>query len=93
MSAYTFSMYDGKLETVKMRFENNLASMVLDRFGHDTLLMKDGDEHFTVTTPIYVSDQFIGWMFGLGEKAEILEPESVRKKMRKRLEQMDNMYK
>lgn len=90
---YTFSMYDGKLETVKMRFENNLASMVLDRFGHDTLLMKEDDEHFTVTTPIYVSDQFIGWMFGLGEKAEILEPESVRKKMRKRLEEMNNMYK
>ena len=55
--------------------------------------MKDGDKHFTVATPIYVSDQFIGWTFGLGEKAKILEPEPVRKKMCKHLEQMNNMYK
>ena len=89
---YTFNMYGGKLETVKIRFENGLASMVLDRFGHDTLLLKEGTEHFTVTTPIAVSDQFIGWMVGLGKKAEILEPESVRKKMKKRLKEMNNMY-
>jgi len=89
---YTFSMYGGKLETVKMRFENDLASMVLDRFGHETILLKDGDEHFNIITPIAISDQFIGWMVGLGKKAEILEPESVRKKMKKRLKEMNNMY-
>ena len=89
---YTFSMYGDKLETVKMRFENNLASMVLDRFGHETILLKDGNEHFNIIAPIAVSDQFIGWMVGLGKKAEILEPESVRKKMKKRLNEMNDMY-
>ena len=48
------------------------------RFGHDVMLVKDGDSHFTVTEPIAVSPQFFAWIFALGEKAEIVGPVEVR---------------
>ena len=90
---YTFSMYGkGKVEHVKMRFDNKLVSMVLDRFGHDIMLVKDGDSHFTITEPVAVSPQFFAWIFGLGEKAEIVEPVEVRKKMRKMMEKTLQRY-
>ncbi len=90
---YTFSMYgDGEVLPVTMRFDNNLVSMVLDRFGHDAMLLKDGDSHFTLTQPIAVSPQFFAWIFGLGEMAEIVEPESVRGQMQKMMECVLSIY-
>ena len=91
---YTFSMYGkGKVEHVTMRFDNNLVSMVLDRFGHDIMLVKDGDTHFTIMEPIAVSPQFFAWIFGLGENAEIVGPVEVRDQMRKMMEKMIKRYK
>ena len=90
---YTFSMYgDGNVVPVTMRFDNSLVSMVLDRFGYDTTLFKDGETHFTLTQPIAVSPQFFAWIFGLGEKAEIVAPLEVRKQMKKTMEQICALY-
>lgn len=90
---YTFSMYGkGNIIRVKMRFDNDLVSMVLDRFGHDIMLVKDDEEHFTITEPIAVSPQFFAWIFGLGKKAEIVGPVEVREQMRKTMEQTLKKY-
>ena len=90
---YTFSMYGkGDVVRVRMRFDNDLVSMVLDRFGHDVMLVKDGEEHFVITEPIAVSPQFFAWIFGLGEKAEIVSPVEVREQMRKSMEKILQQY-
>ena len=75
-----------------MRFDNDLVSMVLDRFGHDVMLEKDGDSHFTATEPIAVSPQIFAWIFGLGGKAEIVGPVEVREQMRKLMEKALQTY-
>ena len=90
---YTFSMYGkGDVVQVTMRFDNNLVSMVLDRFGHDVMLVKDDETHFTITEPIAVSPQFFAWIFALGEKAEIVGPVEVRDQMRKMMEKRLKTY-
>ena len=83
----------GELIPVKMRFHNNLVSVVLDRFGHETSLTEDGTNHFTITQPIAVSPQFFAWMVGLGESAEIIEPVDVRRQMVKHLQKMLEVHK
>ena len=40
------------------------------------------DEHFIVSVSVAVSDQFLGWVIGLGNGAKIIGPESVTKRMR-----------
>lgn len=85
MSAYTktvFGMFGGNEKKVKIRFSNHLIGAVLDRFGRDLIVIKDGDEHFTVTVNVAVSNQFFGWVFGFGTDAEILSPEEVRTEMK-----------
>lgn len=84
MSAYTksvFGMFGGEEQKVKIRFSNHLVGAVLDRFGRDTIVIKDGDDHFTVTVSVVVSGQFLAWVFGFGNEAEIISPEDVRNEM------------
>lgn len=71
-----FGMFGGEQMQVKMRFENPLAGVVLDRFGHDVMLIPDGDLHFTLTTDIAVSPVFFGWLAGFGGAAKIVFPQS-----------------
>lgn len=70
-----FGMYRGQSQRVKLRFENALAGVVIDRFGRDTLLIPDGD-HFTVTVDVSVSPNFLGWVAGFGGRAAIVFPQS-----------------
>ena len=50
------------------------------------------DTHFTVTTQVEISDQFFGWVLGLGKNVQILHPESVRKEMRDYIMQISEYY-
>ena len=89
---YTFSMYQGEKVPVSMRFSNTMVDAVMDRFGKDVLMMKADDRHFEITAVVSVSPQFFGWVFGLGNKVEILGPEDVRKKMKKALSENLERY-
>ena len=72
-----FQMYSGDAVNVKMRFHRELANAVIDKFGKNTMLIPDGDEHFTFTVPVTVSPMFLSWVIGFGKKARILYPQSV----------------
>ena len=51
--------------------------MVIDRFGHDIMLIPDGEDHFTFLVDVAVSPMFLSWVIGFGDKAAILYPEHV----------------
>ena len=85
-------MYQGEKVPVSMRFSNTMVDAVMDRFGKDVLMMKADDRHFEITAVVSVSPQFFGWVFGLGNKVEILGPEDVRKKMKHALEEISVKY-
>ena len=40
-----FGMFSGKEKTVKLRFANYLANVVLDRFGKDAILAYEDEKH------------------------------------------------
>ncbi len=89
MAAYTrvhFNMFSGQETNVRLRCPNELAHVVLDRFGMDIMLIPDGEGFFTFTTPVVVSPQFFGWLFGLGPEVEILSPGEVREDYARQLE-------
>ena len=72
-----FQMFAGDQTNVKMRFHKDLCNVVMDRFGRDTMLIPDGNEHFCFTVPVAVSPMFLSWVMGFGNKAKILYPQSV----------------
>lgn len=79
-SAYgrnVFGMFGRDTTTVRMRFHKSLVGVVIDRFGSDTMLIPDGEEHFIFSMDIAVSPLFLGWLAGFGDRAQILSPQSV----------------
>ena len=72
-----FQMYSGEAVDVKLRFHRSLVNVVIDRFGRETMLIPDGEEHFVFTVNVAVSPMFLSWVIGFGSKAKVLHPQSV----------------
>ena len=72
-----FSMYAGESVEVKLRFHQDLANVVFDRFGRDVMLIPEGEDHFVVTVRVAISPMFLSWVIGFGKKAQILYPQQV----------------
>lgn len=88
----TFSMFDGKIETVSMKFRINMLNAVIDRFGKDVFITPVDKEHFQISVPVAISQQFYGWVFGLGNYVSIIGPEHIKKEMAKKLEDVRKRY-
>ena len=87
-----FNMFSGKEKTVKMRFANYLANVVLDRFGRDAVLAYEDEKHFTFTTVIETSPQFYGWLCGLGKGVRVGSPPEVVEEMGNYVKGIAEMY-
>ena len=85
-------MYSGKVENVTMRFYNGMVGTVLDRFGRDVTLIKDGDTHFKITVPVAISPQFYAWVFGLKNYVTIEGSPSVVEGMKDMLSAVGKRY-
>ena len=95
VSEYTkknFGMFAGEEETVKLEVHNGLVGVILDRFGTDTMIIPADEEHFRVNVRVSVSNQFFGWVFGLGDGIKILGPENVKMKMKEEIEKIQKFY-
>lgn len=89
----TFGMFGGNEQTVRIRFHIRFVGVVIDRFGKNVPLRPDGDEHFIARVEIAVSEQFFGWITGLGRDVQILSPQSVVDEYRSLLEDLGKTYK
>lgn len=56
---------------MKIRFDNSLVGVMIDRFGTDIIIKPDGADHSVTYVDVAVSNQFFGWIFSLGDKVEI----------------------
>ncbi len=89
---YTFSMFGGEPQVVTMVFQNRMLGAVMDRFGRDVMVMKEDSTHFRVSVNVAVSNQFYGWIFGIGKSVRIVGPESVKEGMKKALADIAARY-
>lgn len=95
LSDYTnrmFGMFEGSLETVTLRCPNEMANVIIDRFGKDVVILKENDGYFTAKVKVAVTDLFIGWIMAL-KNVKIVEPKSVIDKVREQIMTQWEMYK
>ena len=86
-----FGMFGGELTRVKLRFDNSLAGVVIDRFGLKTHFVDMGSG-FEIETEIDLSPTFYGWLFQFGSKAQIVGPPSVRNEFKQFAEDTLKQY-
>lgn len=87
-----FGMFSGSEVNMTLRFNSDMAGVVLDRFGQDVMLIPDGDSHFTVTLPLVMSPQFFGWLFGLGDGVQLVAPAQAVQAYRDQLRNVGALY-
>lgn len=87
-----FSMFGGTEERVKLLMENQLAGVVMDRFGKDISMIPVDDNHFTVSVDVAVSRQFISWVFALGNGAKVVGPKNVMKQVKEEIQRLVELY-
>ena len=87
-----FGMFGGEEVRVTLEADNSMAGVIIDRFGSDIMMIpkKGGVFHTTVT--VAFSDQFLNWVFALGNKVRIIGPESVVKEVKERVRSLAAQY-
>ena len=89
---YTFSMFGGEIKKVEMIFQNRMLNTVIDRFGKEVMAYPMDKSHFKITVSVAVSQQFYGWVFGLGKAVRIVGPVEVVQGMKKALADVAGRY-
>ncbi len=87
-----FGMFSGADAAVTLRCREELAGVVLDRFGQEAMLVPEEGGTFTVTVTVVVSPQFWGWLFGLGDGVKLLSPSWAAAEYRERLGEVAKQY-
>ena len=88
-----FGMFSGKDERVTLEAENRFAGILIDRFGKDIMMIPTDPEHFRATVNVSVSEQFLSWVFSLGEGIRITGPEKVLTQVRDMITRLTKEYK
>ena len=88
-----FGMFGGELEKVQIKFPNELIGPIIDRFGKDIIVSRTNNNYFNIKLDIVVSNQFFGWLTGLGPDIKIIKPASIARKYKNYLEALLTNYK
>lgn len=88
----TFAMYGGRDETISLRCQNRLAGVMIDRFGKDVIMIPDEKDSFKASVLVTVSNQFYGWLTGLGSEVQIIGPKHVRTEYQEYLKAILKQY-
>lgn len=95
MAAYAkkmFGMFDGEEQTVEILCVNQLAGVMIDRFGTDVRMQKVDEEHFKVVVKVAASRHFVHWIMALGDGAKIIGPQSLVEEIRQEIERLSRQY-
>ena len=95
MGAYAkkmFGMFGGEEEMVKILCKNELAGVIIDRFGKEIAMVKADEEHFYINVKVAVSRQFLSWVMALGDGAKIVGPERVVEKVKEEVQRLVKQY-
>ncbi len=89
-----FSMFNGEHRRVTMCFSKELLDTAVERFGTgvDTFYISASENQFTVSTDVSISNQFFGWICGLGDLVKILSPVDVVERFKAYLAQLQAIY-
>lgn len=88
----SFMMFAGEDVRIRIRFNNDLINVVLDRFGLEADIRKDGDEHFILSTRAKFSDGLVNWILTWGDQAKAISPDYLVEAIETKVRQMMALY-
>ena len=84
-------MFPGKLTRIKLKYTGRNVEAVLDRLPTAKILSETEDS-YTIEADVY-GKGILMWLLSQGRNIEVLKPQSMRKEMKKNLQDMLQLYK
>lgn len=85
------NMLDILQTNIKLRIHREVMDMVLDYCSFEHFL-PDGNEHYIVDFPFIENDYYYNVLFSFGNKCECLEPPHIRTEMKRRSQEIADLY-
>ncbi len=92
-SKQIFGMFGGNLTDIKIRFDNSLVGVVVDKFSKNVFISVNDDGTFDMNTKVMLSPNFYGWLFALKDKAKIISPSKAKDEFLAYVEDILKIYK
>ena len=87
-----FGMFGGEETKVTLEAENDMISVMIDRFGKDIIIAPISDTHFRTTVTVAVSNHFLGWIMSLEGDVRIVAPDPVVQQMKDAIARQAKRY-
>ena len=87
-----FGMYGGDEVKVMLEVKNDMAGVIIDRFGKDVIIAPVDSERFRVSVNVSLSNQFLGWIMAVGDGVKIDGPDKVVEKMKEEIVRLCGQY-
>ena len=87
-----FGMYGGDEVKVMLEVKNDMAGVIIDRFGKDVIIAPVDSERFRVSVNVSLSNQFLGWIMAVGDGVKIVGPDKVVEKMKEEIVRLCGQY-
>lgn len=89
----SFGMFGGEETRVRIAFRDDMVGVFIDRFGKDILIQTGPEDGWSeISVDVALSDQFLGWIFALGENVKITGPEAVVERFKSELSDRMKAY-
>jgi len=91
-TARMFGMFGGEAQMVTLKLPERMIGIILDRFGKDIDIRSREEGYVSVRVKAAVSNQFFGWLTGLGKDISIMGPEPVKNQYEEYLKEILKNY-
>lgn len=71
-----FKMYGGKIQKIRLSFDESLIGVIFNKFGEEISIKKSGSK-FTASVEVQISPTFWGWIFQFGNKIKLIAPDFI----------------
>ena len=86
-----FNMFPGPVRYLKMKFHKKLLNSIIDRFGIEADIREYDEDHFSLETRVAITEGLVRWILSWGSDAQVLYPESLKKRVEDEIKLMYNM--
>ena len=87
----TFNMFGGEPASITVKCPNSFIEEVCDRFSDDITIFNCDKDSFCFSTVALISDGLISFLLQF-EGIEVLRPDSLREKLKERIEKLNEVY-
>ncbi len=85
-------MFTGTDTKVVLEISRGILNFLIDELGDDVLLKSIGDGRYLATFSAKDGEGLAKWILQLGEEAKVVEPESLKEKIKEKLKKLQNIY-